>query len=601
MQQFLTNKNLHRLIVFFLAFGFYYGTFKNDFAYDDILVISGNKFVQKGTLGIGDILRYDSFYGATGKTSFFSGGRYRPLSLVSFAIEKQFFGNKPFVFHFFHIIYYAVLCLLILYFLQHYIFKYNPFAAFITVVLFTCHPVHTEVVSNIKSRDEIFSLMFLILTLFWFFRYLDTNKRKFIAASLISFALALLSKEHGVIFIAVIPLATFIYKKADFKSIVIYSLPFLLVIAGYIYLRYSVNTIGSGETIELLNNPYMFATFSQRIASVAWVFLLYLKLIFWPDHLTTDYGYNHLAVQDIANPFVWVAIAINLLMLIYGIFFVIRKNSIGFCIMYYFMALFLVSGLLVNIGVPLAERFLFAPGLFFIIAFMLVLQKYLPGLFKQNFMYMLMMVVPIVLLSYYKVSARNEDWKNTKAIYSADVKTSPQSVRLLTFYASTLVSETDTIADPALVKEQLMEAIPYYEKAFKIYPEFSSMYNNWGLAYYRLNNIDSAEWAWRKLKEMKPNSIFNEQNDEAIATARYNIYYQLFLKAREKNNAREMLLNLRTAVSYYDKMPASFVALGQLYMINNQRDSAIISWNRCLQLDPANETARKLLNQYKTN
>ena len=65
--------------------------------------------VKKGFLGIGEILGNDTFLGFFKvEKSLVAGGRYRPLSLVTFAIEYQLFGESPKVSHFINVVLYAL-------------------------------------------------------------------------------------------------------------------------------------------------------------------------------------------------------------------------------------------------------------------------------------------------------------------------------------------------------------------------------------------------------------------------------------------------------------------------------------------------------------
>ena len=73
-----------------LAVLLYANTIGNQFALDDGLVLNDNAYVLKGIAGIPDILTHDSFHGAVGETDKLSGGRYRPLSLVTLAVEVHF-------------------------------------------------------------------------------------------------------------------------------------------------------------------------------------------------------------------------------------------------------------------------------------------------------------------------------------------------------------------------------------------------------------------------------------------------------------------------------------------------------------------------------
>ena len=70
----------------------YSNTIWNDYANDDTIVLTENNFTKKGFDGIKDLMTHDAFEGFFGDrgSTLIQGGRYRPLSLVSLAIEYQF-------------------------------------------------------------------------------------------------------------------------------------------------------------------------------------------------------------------------------------------------------------------------------------------------------------------------------------------------------------------------------------------------------------------------------------------------------------------------------------------------------------------------------
>lgn len=74
---------------------FYYSSLDNEYALDDGITIHQNAYVIKGVAGIGDILGkdlYHSFYERMNATDQLQGGRYHPISVISFALEQQLIG-----------------------------------------------------------------------------------------------------------------------------------------------------------------------------------------------------------------------------------------------------------------------------------------------------------------------------------------------------------------------------------------------------------------------------------------------------------------------------------------------------------------------------
>lgn len=94
----LPSFTIQALFIALLAIVLYANTFNNGYALDDTAVIVSNEFVHQGFAGIPDILTKDvyySYYNQLGSSDQLKGGRYRPLSVVSFAVEQQLFGAVP--------------------------------------------------------------------------------------------------------------------------------------------------------------------------------------------------------------------------------------------------------------------------------------------------------------------------------------------------------------------------------------------------------------------------------------------------------------------------------------------------------------------------
>lgn len=80
------------LCLFIISAGVYANTLWHDYALDDQMVIYENKFVTAGVDSIGKIMTSDAFEGFFGErgSKLISGGRYRPLTFIVFALEWEF-------------------------------------------------------------------------------------------------------------------------------------------------------------------------------------------------------------------------------------------------------------------------------------------------------------------------------------------------------------------------------------------------------------------------------------------------------------------------------------------------------------------------------
>ena len=144
------------VLLFAISAAVYVNTLGHDFALDDAIVITGNEYTKQGLAGIDEHLTRDSFTGFFGnERDLVMGGRYRPMSLIFFSIEYALFGETPVVGHFLNLLYYGLLVILIYFWLwrltregAHRLWS----LPFVAALLFAVHPLHTEVVANIKGR-----------------------------------------------------------------------------------------------------------------------------------------------------------------------------------------------------------------------------------------------------------------------------------------------------------------------------------------------------------------------------------------------------------------------------------------------------------------
>ena len=98
---FLPDFRSQAIFIVLLGAIFYFNTIQDQYCLDDDIIVVKNQYVQSGFSGIKDIMSkdaFDSFYRQMqASKDQLSGGRYRPLSIVSFAIEQSLFGETKMV------------------------------------------------------------------------------------------------------------------------------------------------------------------------------------------------------------------------------------------------------------------------------------------------------------------------------------------------------------------------------------------------------------------------------------------------------------------------------------------------------------------------
>ncbi|MBP6658330.1 MAG: hypothetical protein KA284_10770, partial [Bacteroidia bacterium] len=141
-----------RICIGLLAFLLYSNTLSHKFTLDDDFFFLKNKAVAKGVSSIGSFFTEGSLEGFSDKQGL---QPYRPVTLLSFAIQKEMTGFKLGPAHFVNVLLFSFLCILLFNFLLKIFPRSSVWIPVMITSLFLFHPVHTEVVASIKSRDEL--------------------------------------------------------------------------------------------------------------------------------------------------------------------------------------------------------------------------------------------------------------------------------------------------------------------------------------------------------------------------------------------------------------------------------------------------------------
>lgn len=521
-------------VLLLAVFGFvlYYPSVKFDYVLDDAIVLSENRFVEKGFEGIRDILGKDTFLGYKpyeGNEGAVVGSRYRPLSLVTFAIETQFqkipeevmagvqqknaesieqyraiIDQRKKVSHFINALLYALTAIL----LFRVIAEVWPEVenkrwflglAFVATALFVAHPLHVEAVANIKGRDEILALILALFTLFFSFRYVRTENILNLVVSGVMFYLGIMGKENAITFFAAIPLALWFFSKAkkDPLKILIAMIPLAAVVFIYIIHRKMVfgSLLGGSKPVtELMNNPFVEMTFLQRYAAIFHTLLLYVKLLFFPHPLTHDYYPYQIPIGNWGN---WQSILGLLLYL--GMFGVAiwqggKNKLISFSIFFYLFTLSIVSNLVFPIGTFMNDRFMYMPSVGFCLLIGYLLTRKVPELMKGKEQVAMGVTLGVAVLFVagfsVKTIQRVPVWENATTLNSAAIKVSTESARANQFYAYSLYEQAQVEPDREKKKALVDTAMVYVSKALEIYPGYTEALKCkaglWG-QYYNMN------------------------------------------------------------------------------------------------------------------
>src|ERR1017187_1373440 len=200
------------ILVFLCSFLLYANTLNHGYVLDDYAVIKDNQMTKRGLASIPEFFKSGLHSGNfNGKTNI-----YRPLAKTFFAAEWQIAPDKPSFAHTVNVVMYSFLCAFLFLMLLRF-FPGRFLLCLITALIFAVHPVHTEVVANIKSLDEIMSLLFMLASLWTAMNYTGSKKTGWLIISVLFYLLALFTKENSIVFLGLLPLSLYFFSKSERK------------------------------------------------------------------------------------------------------------------------------------------------------------------------------------------------------------------------------------------------------------------------------------------------------------------------------------------------------------------------------------------------
>ncbi len=636
------------LLIILVSLGLNWNTVYNDYALDDSIIIIQNLNVQEGISGIPAIMTTNAFQGymdMTGVEIPLAGGRYRPLSIVTFAIEQSFFGktlgsdyraasdslrqiqadpttsnniktkqllrvdkiNKAIIDsnnsiasfrHFVQLLLFALCLISIHLFLVTFFFKERPFLATLAVMIFAVLPVHAEVVANIKSRDEIMSLLFIVLTLYFSFKFILDNKKADLLKMQLFFVLALLSKEYAMILPLIIVVGWLTVLKIPFSKVFDRGFWLLgVVLIGFIFIRFTLTANHSVSSfVDVLNDPYLYASAEQSFASKTAIILEYLRVLVLPLHLSSDYSYSHFDYIPISN---WKFIlgAFFYLILLSGLVYWYKKRSVlAFPLFIFIGFLVLINNFFFNLGATMGERLIFHSSFGLCLFIVLLIERlYVINCYSpKKLHYIVFSITGIVLCLFaIKTFERNRDWKSDYTLSLADVKTVKKSALLNNnagteiynrAYTKFILNTKKSSIDSVGFFNELKRAIEYLNKAIVIHPRYIVAFQNRGLCYYRLNLLNKASEDWVKAAELLGGS-----NSFLIRNS--YVFYNQGLNFGSKKQFDKAVYPLFVASKMNSEDAKVWNDLGGAYFMTAQFNLCFDAFSKCLVLQPENQSA----------
>lgn len=614
-------------MIFAWAFLLYGNTMFNKFSIDDHLVTK-NDVVRQGFKAIPAI--FSSYLIDEDKNVGGQRSDYRPVAKATFAVEYGIWGEKPGRSHLVNVFFYFLASLITFYVLRRLLINYNILFPVLITLLFMAHPIHTEVVASLKSRDEMLAYLFGMTGLYTLLSYTYSRNSRYLLLTCIFFILGLISKLSAAPFIGLYLLVLYFFSNLKPRTIITAGILILLAaLAAYViprlFLEHAYRTNFFFE-----NALYFEKNLWLRLGTAMMSLLFYIRMMIYPHPLLYYYGFDMIPLTSLANPLALLSVLIYAILLGYAIINIRKKSFLSFAILWYLFSIFPYSNLPVPVVGIVAERFAFLGSLGFIMAIVFLIFKVFKTdpkslTIELDSRIKIISLVAVLLIPYgFFTIKRNTNWKTMFTLFRADIPRLERSAKANYQYAGFLM--TNLYNDENFLKygvsnQFLRETIKkHLHLSLQVYPQGYNALNdlgtvflfiekqydsalyycqktvatdstltpgwiNMGMAYRQLGEYKKAMACYEKVLDIQPNQI---KAYFAIA----DLYNDM------GDMAKAVHMNEKIMEKYPDfDMP--YVNIGNYYMLKQDTAGAVGYWEKAAARNPTAELCMQLSVLYK--
>lgn len=484
---------------------------------------------------------------------------YRPVVQLSYALDYKIAGLEPFAFHLTNVLLYWLTLLFAAAVARHYLA--GAWAPLLATLLFALHPAHCEAVDSVTGRSELLALFWGLASWYALLRAGRegvARPRAWLAFATVSYALAALSKENGVMFAGVFFAHIYCTSKdgADdggkqdggrvvatwrrYRSLV----PIFVVAVSYMLLR---GWALQGNLVVPSVSRVGGSSVAQQINTIGAVFSEYMRIFTCPTVLQPDpYYAATIGAQGTTPTFQSVLglVLIVLLLSFAGLW--CRKPTAGdrrlaFFIFAFFILYFPVSHVL-PIGALMGERLFYAPS-FPLLLLVASLGQNHAALQRRRSRQVVAVLCAAVLVGFaWRSHVRAADWHDSITLWrsalayvqhthvynnlgNAYLKRGGEddllrAERLLTRAYQVDPKNPEPYANLATLygrRGEKQRALQFQRKAFALAPRDRAIVNNLALLHLDLKQFKPAEVAFRRLVRLDPRSQSGWVNLGALA------------------------------------------------------------------------------------
>jgi tetratricopeptide (TPR) repeat protein len=507
------------------------------------------------------------------------GDFYRPLQNLSFMIDAHISGQNSWAFYLTNILAHGFTCSLIFYLLT--LFGKDRRTALLLVLIFALHPLFVQTVAWAPSRGDLFLCMFGLASFIFFIHFIRSGNLIFLLLNILTFALAMFSKETAVI----IPVVCFLYyffiekeKKITWMRLVIPFVSYIFFFLIFMYIRNDV--VG----IVVQKGQFGFLPFLVHLRTIPeFIFKFFIPVGLGPmpafDWIYTILGSLILAGLIILSiRFKGISGNLYLFGLVWFLLFVtpalmyINKYGSAACDYMEHRAYLPLAGILIVIYLLLTQTRIFhenkkVPG--FLVLILIIFGIY-TSIYARNYK---------TPQSYYDLATSNNPesaiaWFNRGATKMNFEKDYPGAIKDYNTTLQLFPGHVESYINRGFCREQLNDtlgAVNDYETAARLRPGWYEPHVDLATIKHKMGQLQNAIREYDTALSLSPS--FSQGYNERGAIR------------MELQDYRSALGDFNQAISINDRYPEAFFNRGLLEFRLQDYNSALDDFNRAIQLN----------------
>jgi protein O-mannosyl-transferase len=548
------------LSIFLFSFLLNQGTRDHGYVLDDVSAITENWVVKKGVDELPTIWTTNYRHGYWSE----AGSLYRPMTLSLFAWEWEHWPDDPGAAHMVNIVLYGLCCVALFLLLFLWFGSKDLWLPWIISMIFVSHPIHTEVVANIKSADELLASLFALIALIGMWKSKGKLTSLWMLLALGCFFIAVASKESAITLLPLVPMSVYFLSDLSWRKSLLPTLTLLAPFGVYLGLRNNaLGSISGDVSAPMIDNVLIKAEGLEYLATVIKLGGLYLWKLVVPISLSHDYSFNQISISNFGDLQVLASLVVFAALFFFTYKAIRNRHVLGLASLFFLVTFSLYSNLFLMIGTHFGERLLFLPSIGFAMAIGWLIWKW-GAKFGDRFevakaLPALGVLVVILGLYSYKTIDRNKDWASEYDLYLADIKTAPNSSRTHYRLGMAYMKERAILEKNTEAKNiWLRKAVGELKTAIKIYPGYADAQGELGLAYQRLGYKDLAVERYEETLRLNPShkTTLNNMGTVLFEQAKFELAIDYFLRALAKDpNYTDAIGNLASCYGTIGNYP----------------------------------------------